>query len=152
VRVQHPDEEAVSDERRAMTPERCHVCGEIHTEQITVLWGDLCERLKRAEHERDEARERMAFWQSAANVIEKERDALRAEVEALRTVIGMDTPRNVFELLEGMADAVEHLMRAHDCGCLGWESWNGHVAAARECAVRIRAALRAALDRAKGGP
>jgi hypothetical protein len=48
---------------------------------------------------------------------------------------GSDSPWPVREVLGVLADAANHLLREHDCDCLGWET----IEAARQAAVELQA-------------
>jgi hypothetical protein len=76
-----------------------------------------------------------------AQAMEVERDAARAECSRLREAFGMDLPAPVHDLLDRLADAAVHLLNDHSCDQHGWEGIERSVKAAREAAIRIRAAL-----------
>ncbi len=63
--------------------------------------------------------------------------ALRDEDKRFREALGFDTSYPVHEVLRLLADAADHLLKAHDCDAHGWEVVGGARDAAREILKRL---------------
>lgn len=55
--------------------------------------------------------------------------------------LGLDTPSPVFDVLDRLAAAAQHLLRDHDCDLHGWEGVDRSAKTAIEQAVALRTAL-----------
>lgn len=70
-------------------------------------------------------------------------------------LLGQDTPDPLPDILDRLADAVDHLLVHHDCDCHpmgygGYEKWGSDAAMAREFASRLREALSRNRDGKRG--
>ena len=70
-------------------------------------------------------------------VVTADRDVMRHELGRLQSMLALDAPYAVHDVLTRLADAAEHLHRDHDCDADGWEMTEAAAASAR----RIVAAL-----------
>ena len=70
-------------------------------------------------------------------VVTADRDVMRHELGRLQSMLALDAPYAVHDVLTRLADAADHLHEDHNCDCDGWEMTRAAAASAR----RIVAAL-----------
>ena len=70
-------------------------------------------------------------------VVTADRDAMRHELGRLQSMLALDAPYAVHDVLTRLADAADHLHHDHNCDADGWEMTRAAAASAR----RIVAAL-----------
>lgn len=64
------------------------------------------------------------------------------ELQRLREIVGMQSPLPLHDLLEHMANGLDHMFNEHQCDTDGWETWNE----ARKIARKTRAEIIKALS------
>jgi hypothetical protein len=107
--------------------------------EVRCIIGDLRRERARAaalEAERDALREELGDEHDRLTAVRVECGDARALAarrgEALRLMLGFDTPWPLADVLLTLTTAVEHLMRDHDCDHQGWELVNGAIERGRK--------------------
>lgn len=83
----------------------------------------------------------IAEWRSIAVRWERDERARTAERDRLLSVIGMDSPWPLHDVIGKLVEATEHMLADHDCDCHGHEEFQIAARRGRELREAIMAAL-----------